>query len=222
MSSLRRCARSRSRSVRISASFCNTKNFPGDVMKKLMLVGAVAILAILVSGLSTPVYAQFDNEVQDLSNLLNGAGGNNNGNRGNNNRNIQIPDSKVMFEDIKKILKDGKTPLEGAQEKPLKSLIDTEIVTLTDKIQVLRNNQNNNNNNQTAANNPRGGTNPQQNQQPTETAIKVDTITQLRTDDFLNTKLPGFLTPEQVALVQKARADDKANSNCLGGLLDRY
>jgi hypothetical protein len=61
-------------------------------MKKLMLMCGVAILAISVSGMISPAYAQFDNEVQDLSNLLNGANGNNNGNRGgNNNRNFQIP-----------------------------------------------------------------------------------------------------------------------------------
>jgi hypothetical protein len=192
-------------------------------MKKLVFLCGVALLAISVSGMISPVYAQFDNEVQDLSNLLNGAGGGNN--RGNNNRNIQIPDSKVMFEEIKKTLKDGKTPLESAQEKPLKSLLDTEIVALSDKIQLMRNNQNGNN--QTAANNTGGrggqpGNNPQQNQQPNETAIKVDTITGLKNDEFLATKIALFLSPEQVALVQKARADDKANSNCLGGLLDRY
>ena len=194
-------------------------------MKKLMLMCGVAIVAISVSGMISPAYAQFDNEVQDLSNLLNGAGGNNNGNRGgNNNRNIQIPDANVMYADIVKILKDGKTPLEKPQEKPLKSLLEMEIVTLTDKIQVMRNNQTNNNNNQTASNNPRGGQagNNSQTPQFSEMAIKIDTITQLRNDDFLNTKLAGFLTPEQVALVQKARAEDKANSNCLGGLLDRY
>ena len=63
--------------------------------------------------------------------------------------------------------------------------------------------------------------NQQNNQQPSAQAIQVDTITSLKNDDFIETKLVGFLTPEQVALVKKAKADDKTNATCLGGLLDR-
>jgi hypothetical protein len=194
-------------------------------MKKLMFLCGVAILSISVSGMISPAYAQFDNEVQDLSNLLNGAGGGNN-RGGNNNRNFpQIPVSADMYKEIVETLKKGKTPLEKAQEKPLKGLLDMEIVTLSDKIQLLRNNQNNNN--QSAANNTGGRGTPQaannsQPKPPTEQEIKIDTITSARNDDFIANKLPAFLTPEQVALVQKARAEDKANNNCLGGLLDRY
>ena len=188
-----------------------------------MFVMAVAMLAIPVSGLiSRPALAQdFGADSIDITGLL--GGGNNNGNRGNN-RGPQIPVSKDMYDEIVKTLKDGKTPLEDAQKKPLKSLLDTEIVTLTDKIQLLRNNNNNNNfpNNQGGRGNPQGNNNNNQPQQFSETAIKVDTITGLRNEEFLNTKLAGFLTPEQVAVVQKARAEDKANNNCLGGLLDRY
>jgi len=198
-------------------------------MKKLMFVMAVAAFAIPVLGLMSPAYAQFDGDV-DLSGLLNG-GDRGGGNRGNN-RGPQIPDSKLMFKEIQDTLKKGKTPMEKAQEKPVQNLLDTEVVMLTDKIQLLRNN--NNNNNQNFPNNfpqgeqnrgGRGGTQPanaQQNQQQSEQAIKVDTITSLRNEDFLATKLAGFLTPEQVAVVQKAHAEDKANANCLGGLLDRY
>jgi len=197
-------------------------------MKRLMFVVAVAILAIPVSGLmSRPAFGQdFGTDSIDITGLL---GGGNSGNRGYN-RGPQIPVSADMFKEIQETLKKGKTPLENAQVKPLKSLLDTEIVTLTDRIQLLKNNNsNNNNNNNFPGNDSRGGrgnpqgnsTNNQQNQQPSESAIKVDTITSLKNDDFLATKLSAFLSPEQVALVQKARADDKSNSTCLGGLLDR-
>jgi hypothetical protein len=99
---------------------------------------------------------------------------------------------------------------------------------LTDKIQTLRNNNNNGNNSNFPQNEQgrggRGGANNNQpqNAQASEQAIKIDTITSLKNDDFLATKLPLFLSPEQTALVQKARAEDKSNSTCLGGLLDRY
>ncbi len=221
--------RSRRRRIRISASFCKTKNFPGDVMKRLMFVMAVATFMIPVLGLMSPAYAQFDGDV-DLSGMLNGGdrgGGNRGGNRG-----PQIPDSAVMFKEIQDTLKKGKTPMEKAQEKPVQSLLNMEIVTLTDKIQLLRNN--NNNNNQNFNNFPQGdqarggrgggqqGNNAQQSQQQSEQAIKIDTITSLKNDDFLETKLSLFLSPEQTALVQKAHAEDKSNATCLGGLLDRY
>jgi hypothetical protein len=188
-------------------------------MKKLMYVLAVAMVMIPVMGLLTPVYAQFDGDV-DLSGLLNdgGRGGGRGGNRG-----PQIPVSSDMLAQIKDTLKKGKTPLEGPQEKQVKSLLDMEIVTLTDKIQLLRNNNNNNNNNYNNNGGNRGGNNnQQQNQQQSDQAVKIDTITSLKNDDFIATKLSGFLTPEQVALVQKAHADDKSNSTCLGGMLDRY
>ena len=194
-------------------------------MKKLMVVMAVAMFMIPVLGLLTPVYAQFDGDV-DLSGLLNG-GGEGRGNRGGN-RGPQIPLSSDMLTQIKDTLKKGKTPLEGAQEKQVKSLLDMEIVTLTDRIQLLRNNNNSNGNNGNFEQNRggnRGGNNnnnQQQNQQQNEQALKIDTITRLKNDDFLATKLSGFLTPEQVALVQKAHADDKSDSTCLGGMLDRY
>jgi hypothetical protein len=129
-----------------------------------------------------------------------------------------------MFKDIQDTLKKGKTPMEKAQEKPIQNLLNMEIVTLTDKIQLLRNNNNNNNQNSSNNSGGRGGGNntTQNSQQQNEQAIKIDTITSLKNDDFLATKLSGFLSPEQVALVQKAHADDKSNSTCLGGLLDRY
>jgi len=202
-------------------------------MKRLLIFTAATILAIPVfSVLSRPAYGQdggFGGDTVDLTNLLNGGG--NNGNRGNNNRGPQIPDSKIMFDEIQATLKKGKTPLEDAQKKPIQSLISTEIVALTDKIQLLRNNNGNNNNfpNNTATTtnnaNNRGGQ-PNQggnnNNQPSEQAIKIETITTLKNEDFINTKLSGFLTPEQIALVQKTHAEDKKNETCLGGMLDRY
>ena len=197
-------------------------------MKKLMYVMAVAMFMIPVMGLLTPVYAQFDGDV-DLSGILNG-GGEGRGNRGGN-RGPQIPDAKIMFDEIQGTLKKGKTPMEDAQKKPIQNLLNMEIVTLTDRIQLLRNNNNNNNNynNNNFPNNGnsggRGGggnNNNQQNQQQSDQAVKIDTITSLKNEDFLATKLSGFLSPEQVALVQKAHAEDKSNSTCLGGMLDRY
>ena len=195
-------------------------------MKKLMFVMTVAMLMIPVLGLMTPVYAQFDGDV-DLSGILNG-GGERGGNRGGN-RGPQIPDGKIMFDEIQATLKKGKTPMEDAQKKPIQSLLNMEIVTLTDKIQTLRNNNNNNGNNSNFPQNEQGrggrggaNNNQPQNAQASDQAIKIDTITSLKNDDFLATKLPLFLSPEQTALVQKARAEDKSNSTCLGGLLDRY
>jgi hypothetical protein len=189
-------------------------------MKKLMFVMAVAMFMIPAFGLMSPVYAQFDGDV-DLSGILNG-GGERGGNRGGN-RGPQIPDSTIMFKEIQDTLKKGKTPMDKAQEKPIQSLLNMEIVKLTDTIQTLRNNNNNNNQNNSNNSGGRGGgNNPQQNQQASDQAIKIDTITSLKNEDFLATKLSGFLSPEQVALVQKAHADDKSNSTCLGGLLDRY
>jgi hypothetical protein len=52
-------------------------------------------------------------------------------------------------------------------------------------------------------------------------AVQTETVTSLKNDDFLENKLQGFLTPEQVTLIQKVRAADKQNATCLGGLLDR-
>jgi len=202
-------------------------------MKRLLIFTAATILAIPVSGLlPRPAYGQdggFGGDTVDLTNLLNG-GGNNNGNRGNNNRQPQIPDSQLMFKEIQDTLKKGKTPLEKAQEKPVQSLISTEIVALTDKIQLLRNNNGNNNNNNLPNNNNannrggqpnQGGNNNQNNNQPSAQALQIETITTLKNEDFLNTKLSGFLTPEQIALVQKTHAEDKKNETCLGGMLDR-
>ena len=190
-------------------------------MKKLMFVMAVAIFMIPALGMMSPVYAQFDGDV-DLSSILNGGGGERGGNRGGN-RGPQIPDSMIMFKEIQDTLKKGKTPMDKAQEKPIQNVLNMEIVTLTDKIQLLRNNNNNNNpnfNNQAGGRG--GGNNPQQNPQQNDQAIKIDTITSLKNDDFLATKLSLFLSPEQTALIQKTRAEDKSNSTCLGGLLDRY
>jgi hypothetical protein len=51
--------------------------------------------------------------------------------------------------------------------------------------------------------------------------VQTETITELKNDDFLQNKLAAFLSPEQVALIQKVKAADKENTTCLGGLLDR-
>jgi len=52
-------------------------------------------------------------------------------------------------------------------------------------------------------------------------AVQTETIASLKNDDFLENKLPAFLSPDQVALIKKVKAADKENATCLGGLLDR-
>ena len=211
-------------------------------MKKLLFAVAVAIFVI---PMYQPLYGQdgvgFGADSVDLSGLLGGDRGG--GNRGNGRNNIQIPVSKEVVDGIEATLKKGNTPLDKTQKKPLQSLVDKEVVDLSDRIQILRNNNSNNNNNnfnnggQEQPQGGRGGRgggrggeagqqannqqNNQNNQQPTAQEIKVETITSLSNDEFIENKLSLFLTPEQAALIKKARADDKSNSNCLGGLLDR-
>jgi len=233
-------------------------------------------LAILIMPLFRPIHAQdggfgggFGDGGLDVTGLLGDRGG-----RGNVNGRgqIQIPDSKTMLSDIQSALKKGKTPMDKAQEKPVKSLLDAEILTLTDKIQLLRNNNNNNQNfndfgggfpgggdfrgdrgfpgggfpggegfprggenfPRGGENFPRGGNNPQgqnqpgnqnnqQQQLPAQLAgfpIQIETLTEIKNDDFVDNKLAAFLTPQQAALVQKSKAEDKTNATCLGGLLD--
>jgi hypothetical protein len=75
----------------------------------------------------------------------------------------------------------------------------------------------------------RGGNNPSTPNQPggennalaNTLAVQTEVIANLKNDDFLQNKLPAFLSPEQVALIQKVKAADKENATCLGGLLDR-
>jgi len=245
-------------------------------MKKLLFAAAMSLLLIPIF---RPVRGQDPGfgggDSIDLTGMLNGGGGRGGPNNGNHRNSFEMPDSKVLFSDIQKALNKAKTPLDKSQEKPLRSMLDLEVVTLSDKIQVLRSNNNNNNfNNQGfpgggrpdfqggggfpaggppngfppeggfpgggrpdfQGGNPRGGNpggtpggNPQAtpaqdnsaNAMANTMAIQVETITSLKTDDFLQTKLPAFLTPEQVALVLKVKAADKENATCLGGILDR-
>src|SRR4051794_30579913 len=142
-------------------------------MKKLLLITAMMVLA-------APLYAQEDSI--DVTNILNGLGGGNNNGRGGRGNQPQIPVALDMLTEIKTALKNGKTPLvDKAQEKQVQSLLNTEIVALTDQIQVLRGNDSNNQNNQNnQGGRGRGGTpqnNTQNNQQnqPSQTAITVET-----------------------------------------------
>jgi hypothetical protein len=54
-----------------------------------------------------------------------------------------MPDSKAMLSDIQKALNKGKTPLDKTQENR-EEHVGLEVVTLSDRIQVLRSNNNNN------------------------------------------------------------------------------
>jgi hypothetical protein len=186
----------------------------------------------------------------DITGILGDRGGRGGGGFGGQGRGaIQLPESRVLFSDIQSALKKGKTPLDKSQEKPLRSMLDQEVVNLSDRVQLLR--QNNNNNSFDSGGGgfqggrdfgggfpagggdfgggfPRGGNNPAADQAgggnnalATTLTVQTEVITSLKNDDFLQNKLPAFLSPEQVALIQKVKAADKENTTCLGGLLDR-
>src|SRR3954468_19778806 len=105
------------------------------LMKKIAFTIAVAILMM---PLFHPIHAQdggfggFGDGGVDVTGLLGDRGGRGGGGRGQ----IQIPDSKTMLSEIQSTLKKGKTPLDKEQEKPVKSLLDAEILTLTDQVQL--------------------------------------------------------------------------------------
>ena len=129
-------------------------------------------------------------------------------------------------------------------------MLDQEVVNLSDRVQLLRQNNNNNNNNAFDAGGggfprwrqlscrgwlssgrwefwsrlPKGGNtgtpDAGNNALATTLTVQTEVITSLKNDDFLQNKLPAFLSPEQVALIQKVKAADKEGTTCLGGLLD--
>ena len=181
----------------------------------------------------------------DISGILGERGGRGGGNFGNRGG-APLPDSKQMYSEIQSVLKKGKTPLQKAQEKPLANLLDQEVVNLSDRIQVLG--INNQNGNDRGGNSPpggppgggdfpppggfpgggdfpRGGNNgpgPSDNNNQLNTLnVQIETLTSIKNDDFIENKLSSFLSPEQVALVKKTKAEDKDNATCLGGMLDR-
>jgi hypothetical protein len=194
-------------------------------MKKLLFALAVVIL---IAPMSRPALGQDGGfgggDSIDVTGIFTGDRG---GRGGFGRGGPQIPDARLMVSDLKSTLKKGKTPLDKDQEKPIENLLSADIVTLSDQIQLLRSGNGQNGQNFPGGRNgggvPAGGNpagaqaNPQENVQ----AIQVDTIASLKNDDFLDNKISSFLSPEQVALVQKARDDDKNNSTCLDGLFDR-
>jgi hypothetical protein len=192
-------------------------------MKKLLLLIASAILFI---PMARPIQAQDGGfgggDSIDVTGALNGRGG---FGRGGFNRAAPIiPDSKSMLSDIRSALSKGKTPLEKSQEMPLKSMLDTELVALTDRIQLLQTTRNQNRGDFPQGGFPgnvEGGGVQGNNAQPNALEIEMETLTILKNDDFLDNKLAAVLSPEQLALVHKAKAEDKDNSTCLGGLLDQ-
>jgi hypothetical protein len=228
-------------------------------MKRFVFFLAVTILLV---PMNFPLRAQDGGfggggDAIDVTGLLGDRGGGRGGfNGGGNGRGaIQMPDSKTMFSDIQSALKKGKTPLDKSQEKPLRSMLDQEIVNLSDRVQLLRQNSNNNNSFDGGGGfpggregfpggggfppggggfpqgggdfGPRGGNFPGNTDQggtnalASTLAVQTETIASLKNEDFLENKLPAFLSPEQVALIKKAKAADKENATCLGGLLDR-
>ena len=224
-------------------------------MKRFLFVVAVTILLVPIH---FPLHGQDGGfggggDSIDLTGILGDRGGRGGFNGGGNNGRgaIQMPDSKTLFSDIQSALKKGKTPLDKSQEKPLRSMLDQEVVNLSDRVQLLRQNSNNNNNFDPGGGGfpggrdfgggfppgggdfgggfPRGGNNPAtpdqaggaNNALANTLTVQTEVITSLKNDDFLQNKLPAFLSPEQVALIQKVKAADKENTTCLGGLLDR-
>jgi len=226
-------------------------------MKRLLFLLAVIIL---LAPTHFPLHGQDGGfggggDSIDITGMLGdrgGRGGGGFGGPGNGRGGIQLPESRLLFADIQSALKKGKTPLDKSQEKPLRSMLDQEVVNLSDRVQLLR--QNSNNSNFDAGGGfpggrgdfggggfppgggdfgggfPRGGNAPASpdaaggngnNALANTLAVQTETIASLKNDDFLENKLPAFLTPEQVALIQKAKAADKDNTTCLGGLLDR-
>ncbi len=222
-------------------------------MKRFLFVLAITILLVPTQ---YPLHAQDGGfggggDSVDITGILGDRGGRGGfGGAGNNGRGaIQLPDSRTLFSDIQSALKKGKTPLDKSQEKPLRSMLDQEVVNLSDRVQILS--KNNNNNFDSGGGGfqggrdfgggfppgggdfpggfPRGGNNPGTSDQAgggnnalaTTLTVQTEVITSLKNDDFLQNKLPAFLSPEQVALIQKVKAADKENTTCLGGLLDR-
>jgi hypothetical protein len=205
-------------------------------MKLILFVLAITILMVPIH---YPLHAQDGGfggggDSVDITGILGDRGGRGGFNgQGNNGRGaIQMPESKTLFSDIQSALKKGKTPLDKSQEKPLRSMLDQEVVNLSDRVQLIRQNNNNNNNFDSGGGGFQGGRGGNFNGTPDQAgggnnalastlAVQTETIASLKNDDFIQNKLPAFLTPEQVALIQKVKAADKENATCLGGLLDR-
>jgi hypothetical protein len=205
-------------------------------MKRILFVLAITILMVPIH---YPLHAQDGGfggggDSVDITGILGDRGGRGGFNgQGNNGRGaIQMPESKTLFSDIQSALKKGKTPLDKSQEKPLRSMLDQEVVNLSDRVQLIRQNNNNNNNFDSGGGGFQGGRGGNFNGTPDQAgggnnalastlAVQTETIASLKNDDFIQNKLPAFLTPEQVALIQKVKAADKENATCLGGLLDR-
>jgi len=228
-------------------------------MKRFLFLVAITVLLIPIR---YPLHAQDGGfggggDSIDITGILGdrgGRGGGGFGGPGNGRGAIQLPESRVLFSDIQSALKKGKTPLDKSQEKPLRSMLDQEVVNLSDRVQLLRQNSNNSNfdpggggfpggrgdfggggfpppgGGDFPGGFPRGGNLPASpdaaggngnNAQANTLAVQTETVTGLKNDDFLENKLPAGLSPEQVAFIQKAKAADKDNTTCLGGLLDR-
>jgi hypothetical protein len=205
-------------------------------MKLILFVLAITILMVPIH---YPLHAQDGGfggggDSVDITGILGDRGGRGGFNgQGNNGRGaIQMPESKTLFSDIQSALKKGKTPLDKSQEKPLRSMLDQEVVNLSDRVQLIRQNNNNNNNFDSGGGGFQGGRGGNFNGTPDQAgggnnalastlAVQTETIASLKNDDFIQNKLPAFLTPEQVTLIQKVKAADKENATCLGGLLDR-
>src|SRR6187402_40884 len=203
-----------------------------EIMKTFLFAVAVALL---FTSIGSPVKGQdggFGGDSIDVTSMLGDRGGGRGNFNNSGNAAAVMPDSKTVFSNIQNALKKGKTPLDKAQEKPLRDLIDLEVVTLSDRVQVLRTSNNNNNDQGNFQNRggdfrggppggdfpgggfPRGGPPPEgfprggvpaagtapagnapaaaagtTDAFANSLAIQIETITTLKTDDFLENKL---------------------------------
>jgi hypothetical protein len=173
--------------------------------KRYFSLIAIALLAL-------PVIAQDDFgglSQGDLEALIGGGGGGRGGRGGRGGNNVQsiLPDATVMYNQLKDLLKNKKVALAKEQEKPLQTLLNDEAKAVRAELEAqypqLRNNgQNQNNNNQNRGNNNQNRGN--QNNQ----ASRIDAIT-LEQNAALLADIRKELTPEQVAVLDKAEKDKK-------------
>lgn len=176
-------------------------------MKRLLSLITAALLV-------TPVYAQDDFggaslSQSDIDSLLGGGGrgGRGGGQRGGNNVQSILPDPVVMYNQIRDLLKNKKTPLAKDQEKQLQTLLNDETKAIRTALEQEYPQLNPNNQQQQNQQNQQNRGNQQNNPQNTQTA-RIDAVV-LKENTALLTQIKADLTPEQVALLDKAEKDKK-------------
>jgi hypothetical protein len=158
-------------------------------MKRLLTVAAVVLLAV-------PAFAQDDIILTgaDIDSLLGGGGGGGRGgNRGGRGGNNGAPDPAMMYDQLKDLLKTKKVPLEKSQEKPLQTLLNNESKAIQAFIEEQFGNRGDNRGN-------RGNNN---------FMVQIDSVITKHNAELL-AEIRPLLTPDQLALLDKAEKDKKA------------